>query len=132
MKPADYIDFKDMRKNFKKKKLLQPMGPEEFIDRLETYFDKYDKFNLYSLSLHFGMSKVRFTNHYLKSTDKILSTLASQAVNAISSHALDNCDDYKQSLRYIMANQNTGKDFIELSDEVKNDNSSIIILPAKS
>lgn len=131
MKPADYIDFKDMRKNFKKKKLIQPMKPDEFIDRLEQYFEKYNKYNLYSLSLHFGMTDYRFTNHYLKSDNKELASLANQAMNAITSHCLDNGEEYKRSMRYIMSRQNTGKDFIELDESVQQSQAAVLVLPPK-
>ena len=106
------------------------MTPEEFIDRLETYFDR-DKLNIYSLALHFGMSVQRFENHYLNSKDPELRRLSKMATNAIAAHAMEHEEEYKRSLRYILARENTGKEFIELSEEVKENNAKILILPEK-
>jgi len=127
-----YIDFTTLTPKKYKKKLTPPLEPDEFAERLNLYFDTHNKVNFYSLSLFFGMSDLRFTNNYLKSDDKELQHLAKMAINMISSIALDNADEYSKSLRYIMARQNTEKDFIELSDEVIDSNTSkIVILPAK-
>lgn len=125
----NYIDFNSLPKY--KKKLSQVLEYDEYATELKAYFKKCKKYSYYSLALHFNMSDHRFTNNYLKSKDKHIQELTKMAINAIAAHALENEDDYAKSLRFILARQNTGKDFIELSDEVKEANNQIVILPAK-
>lgn len=126
----NYIDFTQFKYE---KKLPQALEPVELAKELNKYFKKHKKYNIYSLALHLNMSDQRFTSQYLKNSDRNIQYLAHQAVSAIAAHALDNEEDYKRSLRYILARQNTGKDFIELSDEVQEANQNkVIILPSKN
>jgi hypothetical protein len=77
------------------------------------------------------MSDLRFKSNYVNSKDEHIKELTAQAMVAIASNALDNADDYAKSLRYIMARQNTGKDFVELSEEIKENATKVLILPEK-
>jgi len=128
-----YIDFTTLTPKKYKSKKTPILEVDDFAERLNLYFSTHKKVNFYSLALFFGCSDKRFQAQYIKSNDKELQHLAKMSVNMISSIALDNADEYSKSLRYIMARQNTDKDFIELSDEVKdNQQSQIVILPAKN
>ena len=128
----NWIDFSLLKKDRYRKKLLQPLNAQPLAQRLSEYFSTHDRYNIYGMSLFLGMTVQRFTSQYLKNDDKTIRNMAEMAVNAITSHAMDNPEEYKRTLRYILARENTGKDFIELSDEVQDANKAqIIILPEK-
>lgn len=126
-----YIDFTTLPPY--EKKLPQVLDYEDYKKSLSNYFKKHKKYNQYSLCLWLKMSNKRFVNNYLHSKDDQIKELTEMAINVISAEALNNADEYKSSLRYIMARQNTGKDFIELDSSVQEANkSNIIILPGKN
>ena len=126
-----YIDFSTLPPY--EKKLKQVLDYENYKKSLSKYFKKNKVYNYYSLCLHFEMSSFRFDSNYVNSKDKGIQELTRMAMDYITSDALTNADDYKVSLRYIMARANTGKDFIELdSSQTESNNSQVIILPSKS
>ena len=128
----DWVDFSKLKKDTYRKKLTQPLNAEEYAQRLNQYFFQHTKYNIYSLSGFVGMSLARFKSNYTDSKDKELRELTAKAFEAIAGHALLNSEEYKSSLRYIMARANVDKDFIELSDEVQEGNKAqIVVLPAK-
>ena len=125
-----YIDFTKLPPY--QKKLPQVLDYDDYKKSLYNYFKKHKKYNQYSLALWLNMSNKRFVNNYINSKDEQIKELTDMAINVITSNALDNADEYSRSIKYIMARQNTGKDFLELSEEVKDAASNqIIILPSK-
>lgn len=124
-----YIDFNSLPPY--EKKLTQVLDYEDYKISLSKYFKKHKKYNFYSLCLWFNMSDFRFNSNYLNSKDEKIKELSKMAMNVISAEALNNADEYKNSLRYILARQNTSKDFIELSEQVQTVASKVMILPPK-
>lgn len=114
------------------KTLIQPVKPEEYVIGLNKYFTKHNKYNIYSLALHFGMSKYRFEKHYLKSEDPQIKHLSQMALDYIMSHAFDNEEDYKRTLRFMISYAETGKMMVELSEEAQDISANkIVMIPMK-
>ena len=127
----NWIDFDSIRKTYDKK-LPQALSATEFIEEFKFYLSTNKKFNIFGLATHLGMSKKRFLSQYVNSKDQLTSEAAQWAVDTITNHAMSNEEDYARSLKYIIAQSETGKAFIELSDEVIDANKDkVIILPAK-
>ena len=128
--PINYIDFSKLPKYEKKKSQVLPA--EEVRKELTKYFKNNKKPNYFYMALHFNMSTDRFERNYLNSKDEEIRELAQMGLNALTAFAMAHEEDYKRTLRYIMARQNTGKDFIELDDKVLDANANkVIILPPK-
>jgi len=132
MNKMNWVDFSKLKKDTYRKKLIQPLGPTEYADRLNQYFTEHKTYNVYTLCGFVGMSMGRFTSNYINSDNTEIKELTQKAIEAIAGHALLNAEDYSKSLRYIMARVNTGKDFIELDESVQEGNKAqIVILPEK-
>lgn len=130
-KLINWIDFDSIRKTYTKT-LPQPVSPEEFIEEFKFYLSSNKKYNIFGLATHFQMSKDRFTSNYINSDDPLTREISKWAVDIITNHAMSNEEDYARTLKYIIAQSETGKAFIELSDEVAEANQNkVIILPAK-
>lgn len=115
-----------------KKKLVQPMEPEEYSEALKDYFKNKRKFNIYSLATHVGMSKYRFEQHYQKSENPLIREMTQVALDMIAGHALENEFEYGKALRYVMTYAETGKQFLELSEEAQDISANKVIqLPQK-
>ena len=124
-----WIDFSKLKKYTKK--LPQPLPADEFLEEVKQYFLKNTKYNIYGLATHMSMSKERFTKQYLQNPDPQVAMIAQWAVDTITTHAMNNEEDYKRTLRYHIAQSETGKTFIELSEEVKQAEAKILVLPEK-
>jgi hypothetical protein len=125
-----WIDFDNIRKTYIKQ-LPQALTPDEFIEEFKFYLSTNKKYNIFGLATHFGMSKLRFTSQYLNSKDELTKNISQWAVDTITNHAMSNEEDYARTLRYIIAQSETNKSFIELSEEVKEAAAKVIILPEK-
>jgi len=130
-KLINWIDFESIRKTYTKT-LPQALEPDDFIQEFKFYLSTNKKYNIYGLATHLGMSKQRFTSQYLNSKDEIVKYLAQWSVDTITNHAMSNEEDYSKTLRYIIAQSETGKAFIELDDKLIEANANkVIILPPK-
>lgn len=126
----NWIDFDNIRKTYIKT-LPQSLPPEEFLEEFKFYLSSNKSYNIFGLATHLGMSKKRFNSQYLNSKDELTREVASWAVDTITNHAMSNPEDYARTLRYIIAQSETSKSFIELSEEVNNAEAKILILPPK-
>lgn len=126
-----WIDFDVMFDKYNKT-LPQALPPKELLEEIKFYLSSNKMVNVFGLATHLHMSKQRFTSNYLKSKDPLVKEISLWAVDTITNIAMMNPEDYAKILRYIVAQSETSKSFIELSDEVQEANSNkIIILPAK-
>ena len=126
-----WIDFEKLGNNYTKQ-LPQVLDPKEFAEEFKFYLSCNKKYNIYGLAAHLLMGKDRFTKLYLNSSDPLVKEMAHTAISIMTNHALNNEEDYKRSLRYIMSQAETGKAFIELSTEVLDaSKDKVIILPSK-
>lgn len=125
-----WIDFDKLKKYTKK--LPDALSPEEFIDEVKFYLSTNEKYNIFGLASHLGMSKHRFTTQYLKSDNPQLAMLSQWAIDTFTNHAMKNEEDYKRTLRYMVAQSETGRAFIELSEEAHDLTANRIIqIPTK-
>jgi hypothetical protein len=124
-----WIDF-DKLKQYTKQ-LPQALTAEELIDEIKFYLATNERYNVYGLATHLMMSKHRFTTQYLQSKDPQIAMIAQWAVDTITNHAMKNEEDYKRTLKYMIAQSEVGKSFIELSEEVKQAEAKVLILPEK-
>lgn len=129
-KKIRWIDFSELPKY--KKKLPEPLEYDDLITELKLYFMNNKKYNVYGLARHLNMSKKRFDAQYVNSKDPNIAELIGWALSVIADNAMVNEEDYAKTLRYIMAQAETGKAFIELSDEIKETQAKVLILPPKS
>ncbi len=129
-KLINWIDFDSIRKTYTKT-LPQALPPSEFIEEFKFYLTTNKKYNIFGLATHLGMSKKRFIKEYLNNEDPLIVDIASWAIDTITNHAMSNEEDYARTLRYIIAQSETGKGFIELSEEVKENATKVLILPEK-
>lgn len=114
------------------KKLPPVLEPEDYATSLQSYFKNNKKYNIFTLATHVGMSKRRFEAQYKNSTNKLIKEMTEIALDMITGHALVNEEEYSKSLKYILAYNETGKQFIELSQESHDVTSGRIIqLPQK-
>ena len=127
------ITWTDYTKKKKYQKVLPQVLPiDEVVEEIGIYLKDNTKFNVYGLAAHFGMGKDRFTKLYINSKDDVISAMISQVISMITNHALINEEEYKRSLRYIVAQAETGKAFIELDDKVLEANANkVIFIPPK-
>lgn len=129
-KLINWIDFESIRKTYTKT-LPQALEPDEFIEEFKFYLTTNKKYNIFGLATHLGMSKKRFTKEYLHNKNPLIVDIASWAVDTITNHAMSNEEDYSRTLRFIIAQSETGKSFIELDETVQSNNTKIQILPLK-
>lgn len=114
------------------KKLNQPLPYKKMLKELDLYFKNNTKYNIYSLAGHFKMSKHRFTTNYIKSKDEKVREVIAAALDAITAHAMENEELYSRTLRYILAQAETGKAFIELDEKVLQSEAKVLVLPEKN
>lgn len=126
----NWIDFESIRKTYIKK-LPQALEPQEFIEEFKFYLSTNKKYNIFGLATHLGMSKKRFTSAYLNNQDPLIVDIASWAVDTITNHAMSNEEDYARTLKYIIAQSETGKSFIELSEDIQQSQAQVLVLPNK-
>ena len=116
-----------------KKKLPPVLEPEEYADVIKNYFNNNKKYNIYTLAAAVGMSKRRFEAQYKNSKDPLIKEMTAMALDMMAGHAMQNEDDYSRTLRYILSYSETGKQFIELSEEAHDLTAGRIIqLPEKN
>lgn len=115
------------------KKLIQPYSYKKTVRELDKYFQENTKYNIYSLSNHFGMSKKRFVNNYVNHKDVNISEIIKLALSTITSHAFDNAENgYQRTLKYIISQEELSQPFLELDETVQtNNNTQVIVLPSK-
>jgi hypothetical protein len=115
-----------------KRKLPTVLSPEDYSMALRTYFQTNVKYNIYTLATHVGMSKRRFEAQYKNSPDPLIKEMTEIALDMIAGHAMANEEDYRRTLKYILSYSETGKNFIELSQEMADLTAGRIIqLPQK-
>jgi len=124
----NWIDFSKLKY---KKILSQPKTYDESKKILTKYFKENKKYNIYSLCLYFDMSVERFKKYYLNSDDTAIKELMNTAMAFIAADAMTNEEEYKRSLRYIIAQVELGQPFETLEVAQVDNNAQIIILPQK-
>ena len=129
-KKTRWIDFSELPKY--KKKLPQPLEYDELITAIKQYFLDNKKYNIYGLARHLNMSKKRFDAQYVNSKDENIAELIGWALSVIAENAMVNEEEYARTLRYIMSQAETGRAFIELSEDIKTTEAKVVILPPKS
>jgi len=113
------------------KKLVQPYSYKKTVKVLENYFKTHKKYNIYSLASAFQMSKKRFTNNYINHKDENMRELIASAISFMAAHAMENEEEYKRTLRYILAQTEIGNPFIELDENVQQAQAKVLVLPPK-
>ena len=115
------------------KKLIQPYSYKKIVRELDKYFQENTQYNIYSLSNHFGMSKKRFVNNYVKHKDDNISEIIKLALSTITSHAFDNAENgYQRTLKYIISQEELSQPFLERDEKILESASKVLVLPAKT
>ena len=114
------------------KKLIQPYSYKKIVKELDKYFQENTKYNIYSLSNHFLMSKKRFINHYVNNKDEKISEIIKVALSTITANAFDNAENgYQRTLKYIISQEELSQPFIERDEAAIQTAAKVLVLPPK-